>query len=413
MLGKLRRRIRLFIQIPMILLILLISALYLHQSYNGIIGRADNTMYRFSAHSGDQKAENIDDLSEKQPNGKDAPPDKPDENNELSSSDSENVYEFEFSHSEIKYQSTDDKDLVNAARSLAKGRERSGVSGGMFYRVEKRGDDVFFVRLLVDDDLYKSLVFSILSAVGILVLGVVIIILFSYIILKIITKPVVENENKQKTFITDTSHELKTPLAVMQANADVLATEIGENKRLDFIKEEIDDLEGLVSSLLLLARSEYDGDREGYREFNASEKAEYIASFYESVALEKNITFDTDIQPDLMFKGDEFDFEQILSPLIDNALEHTHNYGTINLSVFLHKKELVIVVENRGDPIPEKERVKVFDRFYRIDRARTRGEKHYGLGLAMVRAIAIRYGGKAYVTCADGITSFTVRLKQQ
>ena len=168
-----------------------------------------------------------------------------------------------------------------------------------------------------------------------------------------------------------------------------------------------------MSSLLLLARSEYDGDREGYREFNASEKAEYIASFYESVALEKNITFDTDIQPNLMFKGDEFDFEQILSPLIDNALEHTHNYGTINLSVFLHKKELVIVVENRGDPIPEKERVKVFDRFYRIDRARTRGEKHYGLGLAMVRAIAIRYGGKASVTCADGITSFTVRLKQQ
>lgn len=399
MLKKLRRRIRLLIQIPMIILIILVTAAFFYLNYSGIVSSGNNAIHRFTLLNGDPNAGDKDDERSRA--------------NKREIADIENAYEIEFNDSEIKNKSTDDERLIETARSLAHGKERSGFYNGIFYCVEKRGSDTYIVKLLLDEDLNNGLRVVSITSACIFVIGVALVFVLSFTISKIIIKPVDENEKKQKTFITDTSHELKTPLAVMQANAEVLQSEIGENKWLGYINNEIEDMEGLMGSLLLLSQSEQESEKEEIREFDVSEKAALLISVYESHALERGITVDADIQPNVSFTGSEYDIENIISPLFDNALRYTHDKGHIRFSLAKQRKKLIITVQNEGEPIPPEDREKIFDRFYRVDKARSRGEKHYGLGLAIVRATAEKYRGSVSVDCADGVTTFMVKLKKR
>ena len=222
-------------------------------------------------------------------------------------------------------------------------------------------------------------------------------------------KPVEETMEKQKQFISDASHELKTPLAVIEANVDVIEAQTGKSKWLTYIQSEISSMDKLINNLLFLAKTDDVNKAQQTENFNLSEEVNLVSSMFESMSYEKKISMQYNIQEGIKFNGNKEDIKQILSVLIDNAIMHTKEQG--KLIVELQKeKNVILQVKNEGDPIPEEEREKIFERFYRVDKARNRKEKRYGLGLSIAKSIVEQYKGKIEVNCKDGFTTFKVTL---
>ena len=242
--------------------------------------------------------------------------------------------------------------------------------------------------------------------------GISLIIIYSISkkVTNIIVKPVNETLEKQKQFISDASHELKTPLAVIEANADVLENEIGENKWLTYIQNETDSMDKLINELLLLAKIENVNDVKDYEQFNLSEHVETITSMFESIAFEKQIKIVTKIKNEISINGNKQDIEHIVSTLLDNAIKHSEVEKDVEVELLEEKNNIILQVKNFGEDIPKEQQDKIFERFYRVDKSRNRSEKRYGLGLAIAKATVEKYDGKIEVICKDGVTNFKVSI---
>lgn len=243
-------------------------------------------------------------------------------------------------------------------------------------------------------------------------LSLMIIYVVSKNVSEIIVKPVEDTLEKQKQFISDASHELKTPLAVIEANADVLENELGNNKWLRYIQNETDSMDKLINELLLLAKIENVDDIKNYETFNMSSQVEMCVSVFESMAYEKKVKIVTKIQKDIMLNGNKQDIEHIVSTLLDNAIKHSYADKNVVVELIKEKNIIILQVKNYGESIPSEQKDKIFERFYRIDKSRNRNEKRYGLGLAIAKTTVLKYKGKIEVECDDGITCFKVLLQQ-
>ena len=243
-----------------------------------------------------------------------------------------------------------------------------------------------------------------------ILISLIIIYMISKKISEDIVKPINETLEKQKQFISDASHELKTPLAVIEANADVLENEIGNNKWLTYIQSETESMDKLINELLLLAKIENVDSIKYYEKINLSEYIETITSMFESIAYEKKIKIITKVQNDIILKCNKQDIEHIVSTLLDNAIKHSVIEKDVEVELFQEKNNNIINIKNCGEPIPKDQQDKIFERFYRVDKARNREEKRYGLGLAIAKSTVIKYKGKIDVECKEGITCFKVSL---
>lgn len=145
--------------------------------------------------------------------------------------------------------------------------------------------------------------------------------------------------------------------------------------------------------------------------FDVSKETEMTISMFESMAYERNVKLSSKIQENIMVNGNKEDIEHILSTLIDNAIKHTESGNEVIVELSKEKNELIIQVKNEGKEIPEKERKKIFERFYRIDKSRNRNEKRYGLGLAIAKSTVKKYNGNIKVLYKDGFTIFKVNLQ--
>lgn len=256
----------------------------------------------------------------------------------------------------------------------------------------------------VNSHIKSVVIFSIVgSGVALIVIYIV-----SKKVSEIIVKPVYETFENQKQFISDASHELKTPLAVIEANADVLENEIGDSKWLTYIQNEIDSMDKLINELLLLAKVENVDDIKNYEKFNLSSQIVTSVAMFESMAYEKKVKLITNVQNDIFINGNRQDFEHIVSTLVDNAIKHSEEEKNVIIELYKEKNSVVLQVKNYGEPILEEHINKIFDRFYRVDKARNRNEKRYGLGLAIAKSIVEKYNGKIEVKCKDGVTCFCV-----
>lgn len=215
---------------------------------------------------------------------------------------------------------------------------------------------------------------------------------------------------KQKQFISDASHELKTPLTVIGANAELLESEIGSNKWLGYIHSETKRMSCLVNDLLSLARLENPSDTPVFSEFSLSHAATSILLPFESVAFEQGIYLDLDIREHIHIVGAEEQLKQVISILTDNALRHTKPEGTVKINIQRKHQKVLLTVSNTGEPIPPEEQERIFDRFYRSSSSRERSEGRYGLGLAIARAITLQHKGSMKVKCENGWTSFCLEL---
>ena len=234
----------------------------------------------------------------------------------------------------------------------------------------------------------------------------------SKIITKWIVKPAVDAFNKQKDFIADASHELKTPLAVIMASADELKDDKKNSKYVENIKYESERMNKLITGLLDLSKIENKASINTYKDENLSKIIKRITLTFDSIAFENNVSIDSKIEENIIFKCSKEEIEKLISILIDNAIKHSYKDKKIHVNVNKDKNNINIEVINYGDSINPGDEEKIFERFYRADKSRNRDSNRYGLGLAIAKSIVTNHNGTIKAYSKDGKTTFKINFKK-
>ena len=229
-----------------------------------------------------------------------------------------------------------------------------------------------------------------------------------------ITKPAEDAFIRQKEFIADASHELKTPLAVIMASADEIPVKDENRKYIEDIRYESDRMSRLISGLLNLSHLESGEGAKSHKEEDMSVILEKTCLSYEGVAFEQGVAIQTDIEDSLILKCSKEEIEQMAATLLDNAVRHSYKDAAVRVKAeYINgKSDIAVSVINSGDPIPEEDREKIFERFYRGDKSRNRNENRYGLGLAIAKRIAENHHGDIQAYSENGETVFRVILRK-
>lgn len=224
--------------------------------------------------------------------------------------------------------------------------------------------------------------------------------------------PIAQNIEKQKQFVTNAGHEIKTPLAIILANTDAMELHNGENKWSQNIRAQTVRLSELMKNLLALARMDEDGVALPMSDFSLDLLVQEAADLHREPAQAKNLDIQMDIQAGIMFKGNRDTILQLVSVLLDNACKYTPETGTVSLSLHKEGNRARLQVKNTCPQSPEEDLEKLFDRFYRGDVARTQSSGGCGIGLSAARAVAQAHGGTitASYDKSEQLISFTVLL---
>ncbi|MDR2605733.1 MAG: HAMP domain-containing histidine kinase [Oscillospiraceae bacterium] len=228
-------------------------------------------------------------------------------------------------------------------------------------------------------------------------------------------RPIEDSYNKQRQFVSDASHELKTPLAVIGANVDAIAASGDETVRsqaewLEYIRVELKRIGRLADDLLYLAKSENVENGENSA-FDLSAVCETASASMEAVLYDSGKFLETDIAPGVSVTANPDKIAQVLYILLDNAGKYTPNNGRISLTLNRVGEYAVIRVENTGSGIAKSDLPRIFDRFYRTDASRSSETGGSGLGLSIAKSIVESIGGEISAESSDGVTAFTVRVK--
>lgn len=236
-----------------------------------------------------------------------------------------------------------------------------------------------------------------MALVGYLICSLVILIFSGWIV-----GPAAESYEKQKRFITDAGHEIKTPLSIILADADVLEAEAGENEWLNDIKKQTKRLADLTNDLVYLSRME-EGSSMPVIEFPISDMVSETAASFTSLACTHGKDFRYEIQPYLSVTGNEKTIRQLVNILLDNALKYSPENGTVTLTLKKQNKTLLLSVFNTAvNPISQEELPLLFERFYRTDPSRSSQTGGHGIGLSVAKAIVTAHGGKIQAKSEDG-----------
>lgn len=293
-------------------------------------------------------------------------------------------------------------DAQELATIVLKNKKSTGYEGIYKYKVVQQtsGGYTIIFRDCKDEIQTATAIFAISGVVALSTL------LVMFLLISIFSrramKPFVENAEKQKLFITDAGHEIKTPLAIISANADVLELTGGESEWIDSIRNQTVRLDKLVKNLLTLSKMEEESIKLAFAEFDYSEAVAKMAGPFIAVAETKNKKFYINIQPDIKLNGDEGSIEQLISTLVDNAMKYSDDDGTIKISLSNTKKGKKLEVYNTVKDLEVDNLDKLFDRFYRADSSRSRDTGGYGIGLSIAKSIVEAHQGKISVKSEDG-----------
>lgn len=225
-------------------------------------------------------------------------------------------------------------------------------------------------------------------------------------------RPVQDAFEKQKQFIADASHELKTPLTILSANADVLAASLTDNRWLGHIQEQVIRMNTLIRELLDLARLDSGSHPPDFTAFDLSSAVSATALSFESLAFENGIRFCTQISDGLCLTGSETAIRQLTTILLDNAFKYTDPGGCVTLSLLEKGDKKILSVHNTGKGIAQEDLKHIFERFYRSDNSRSRESGGYGLGLSIAASIARQHKGQLNAESdGESFVEFTFRVR--
>ena len=299
--------------------------------------------------------------------------------------------------------SIDDEDAVLYARqAFARTAERGYMKA---YRFVKETDDgavtIVFLNVSRDQQYMRSLrnLTAVVAFGSLLVVFLLVALLSGKAI-----KPIADNIERQKQFITDASHELKTPLTSISTSVDVLEMEHGEDEWTENIRKQTGRMSKLVSELVTLSRLDEEIPLPNKEHFSLSSAAWEIADVYAPQAKAQEKSFDVQIQDDLSAFGDKAAVQQMLSVLLDNAVRYSDPRGEIRFSILKKHGKTQIEVFNTCHLETPPDVKRLFDRFYRPDSSRSTATGGTGVGLAIAKAVAEAHGGTIRASCPSGNT---------
>lgn len=293
----------------------------------------------------------------------------------------------------------DDETVAEYAQEIwARGKEK-GFSGDYRYLVYKTNSG-YYVMLL---DCMRSLsnarrflFLSVWASMG----GLVIVFLLLLSVSGKIVKPFSESYEKQKRFITDAGHELKTPLAVIAADSEVLEMDLGRNEWIADIRKQTEHLTELTNDLIVLSRMDEQDENVQTEEIPLSELAEEALDSFRMLASAQNKSIESDIEPGLKMQGNEKAIRRLFSILLDNAIKYSEENGRIRLSLGKQRKQIRLSIYNTAHEVRKECLPHLFDRFYRADQSRN--SCGYGLGLSIAASTVAAHKGKITASTEDG-----------
>lgn len=296
-----------------------------------------------------------------------------------------------------------------ALEALGSGRQQ-GYIGIYKYKISQQSDGIFIVFLDCRNDLetrqYVLAISAIVAAVSFLVILALVSLLSGMAI-----RPVAEGIEKQRRFITDAGHEIKTPLAIISANADVLELDSGASEWTQSIKNQTARLNKLVQDMLTLSKMEEGAPLE-LAELDLSELVRSAAEQFSVIAQSQGKSLSMELQPGICIKGNRDSIYELVNILVDNAVKYCVQGGNIRIETASKDRRARLMVKNSVDNMPEGRHDRFFDRFYRADDSRARQTGGYGIGLSIAKAVAEAHGAKIACNSSDEEICFTVDFKE-
>ncbi len=299
------------------------------------------------------------------------------------------------------------------AQEIYQGGAQSGYTGSFRYQMAHALDGRSSLVICLDtSSQQRSAVTVLLVSVFVGLLCWLAMLMLVILLSKRAIRPIAITLEKQKQFVTNAGPELKPPLAILLANTDALELHQGESKWSRNIRTQTVRLSGLMQNLLVLAKMDEGGGALPTAEFSLSLLTGEVLDFFKEPAAAKGITLRSVIQPDVMLRANRESIVQLLSVLLDNAVQYTPAEGSIQVVLTKEKSGIVVQVENSVETPPEGDLERLFDRFYRGDPARTQKSGGYGIGLSAARAVAEAHGGTITARCdrPRATMIFTVKL---
>ena len=289
--------------------------------------------------------------------------------------------------------SVNEEEAFAYAASTVKGGCGSGRVDSFLYSSKERADGsviyVFLDHTSVKNSIVRVTVLSALAGAA----GWLLMLLLVFFLSRRAIRPIAENMERQRQFVTDAGHELKTPLAIIQANTEAMELITGETKWSRNIRGQVSRLTDLTGNLLTMTRSEELLDKRSLLPLDLSELTEQtLASFAPSMEA-KELELTSSIEKGLTVKGDKSQLTTLLSILFDNAVKYTPEGGNIRLTLNSGGEKLRLRLENECASLPDCPADRLFDRFFRGDAARTQKGGGFGIGLSSARSIARQHKG--------------------
>lgn len=299
-----------------------------------------------------------------------------------------------------KIAAVDEESAVSFAESVLSGGKEQGFVGDYRYIVYSVGTETHIIFLDCGRimSMFRGMV---LIGIGVSLTGLLAVGLLLGFLSGRIVKPFSENYEKQKRFITDAGHELKTPLTIIDADTEVLEMDIGENEWLRDIQIQTKRLANLTNDLIFLSRMEESQARMEMIEFPLSDVAEETAEGFQALAKTHGKTLICRIQPMISLQANEKALRQLISILLDNAIKYSDEGGQIILTLEKQKASVSLSVFNTAQSVPRESLSHLFDRFYRTDASRNSQTGGYGLGLSIAQAVVSAHKGRITATTQD------------
>lgn len=306
-----------------------------------------------------------------------------------------------------KIAGTDTDQAVDYAQRVLEAGRTSGFTGQYRYGVQSTDEGELVVFLYCGRELtnFRSVL---LISVGISLVGMLAVLLLLIFFSGRIVKPVSESYEKQKRFITDAGHEIKTPLTIIDADAELVGLDCGENEWLEDIKKQTKRLTALTNNLIYLAKMEEGGTASAKIDFPLSDVVSETADSFRARAVNENKELDIKIQPGISYCGDEKAIRQLISILVDNAVKYSDGAQATEVSLNAaggtakQGRTVKLQVYNSCESIDAESVKHLFDRFYRAEQSRNSQTGGYGIGLSVAKAVVEAHKGRIIADSADG-----------